>query len=549
MLEFFRKASTSWFFRGFFLVLAIAFGFLWGIGDVVTRFTGSGHQTVISIGSKKVTARDFEYAVAREVEMIQMQTGKKIDRRQAAAMGVDEMVLQQLVNNNLFELEAKRLGLVVSDEMIRRRIQGEKIFQDQAGNFNKDRFIMIINRLGYNEKDYVEHTRKEMLREELIKALASGLAVPDVMALPLYTFQSEKRDISVVSIKSSTSLVKNEPTEEDLRKFFNDNKEQFKASELRSLRALVFDKDRLLSKVPVDDQKLQEEFDSRQEDFKGKTLDNVRDELKKSIQQQQVNEYIFKLSNEVEDAMAGGQPLESVAKNYDLDVVMFSKVDAKGMTESLEDVNQSKTTELSDLQKAILKQAFLQEISVPGDLVDVGNGRFFVVEVTDVIPAQYRSFESIKDKLTPYWKRAQAVLEARKIAAAIKEGVAKGESFESLVRKNNLTFSPLQISRSGVSETSKIKISKKLIAQAYTGRPGDIFFDVVEGEEYPDYLLVRLNNIEAIPVKERTDEVNKLAVHIRNGLIEDTLALYLAGAEKRYPVDMNKRYFDSAYKS
>lgn len=549
MLEFFRNASTSWFFRGFFLILAIAFGFLWGIGDVVTKFTGGGHQTVISIGSRKVTAREFEYAVAREVEMIQMQTGKKIDRRQAAAMGIDEMVLQHLVNNNLFELEAARLGLVVTDTMVRSRIKGEKIFKDQEGNFNKDRFIMIVNRLGYNEKDYVEHVRKEMLREELIKALASGLAIPDVIALPLYTFQNEKRDLTVSLIKSSPSLVKKEPTEDDLRKFFNEHKEEFKASELRSLRALVFNRDRLQKKIPVDEQKLLEEFESRQDDFKGKSFDDVKDELKKSLQQQMANEYIYKLSNEVEDAMAGGQPLESVAQNYDLDVVIFNKVDAKGMTEDLENVNQAQTPELSDLQKAILKQAFLQEANVPGDLIDVGNGRFFAVEVSDVIPAQYRSFESIKDKITPYWKRAEGVLEARKIAASIKEGVAKGEHFETLVRKNNLTMSPLRISRSGVSETSKIKISKQLIAQAYERNPGDVFFGAVEGEEYPDYLLIRLNRIDSVPVTERTEDVDKLAIHIRNGLIEDTLALYLAGAEKRYPVDMNKRYFDAVHKS
>lgn len=530
-------------------MLAIAFGFLWGIGDVISHFAGTGNQTVLTVGSRKVTARDFETAVAREAEMIQLQTGKKIDRKQAAAMGIDEMVLQHLVNDNLFELEGERLGLVVTDAMVRSRIQSEKMFQNDEGVFVKERFTTIINRMGYEEKDYVEKLRREMLREEMIKALAIGMHVPDVMALPLYSFQNEKRNLLVAVIKSSPERVVAQPTEEELRSFFNDHKEEFKASEQRSMRALVFDRDRLLKNVPIEEQKLIQEFETRQDEFKGRSFDEVKAELKSTLQQQMVNDYIYKLSTEVEDALAGGQVFETVAKTYNLDVVIFNKVDHSGLTDTLKDVNKDTPSALSDLQKAILKQGFSQEINMPGDLIDLGNGHFFVVEVTDVIPSQYRSFDSIKDKLMPFWTRYQAVVEARKLAASIKSAVHKGELFESVLRKNGLSQSPLKISRSGPSETSKLKISKKLIGQFYEGGLGDVFFGPLEDQEFPDYIVGRINKIDGETVSTRSDEVEKFSVHLRNGLIEDMLALYLAGAEKRYPVDLNKRYFDSVTKS
>ena len=546
MLEFFRNASSSWVFRGFFLLLAIAFGFLWGIGDVVTKFSGAGNQTVLTVGSRKVTARDFEVAVLREAEMIQMQTGKKIDRRQAAAMGIDEMVLQNFVNNNIFELEAERLGLVVTDEMVRTRIQNEKIFKGDSDQFNKDRFSVIINRLGYTEREYVERVRHEMLREELIKALAIGLSVPDVMALPLYTFQNEKRELSISVIKASTDLVKNTPTEDDLRKFFNDHKEEFKAAELRSMRAIVFDRERLWKTVPVDEQKLTEEYENRQDEFQGKSFDAIKDDLKRSIQKQLVNDHIYKLSTEVEDALAGGQSIENVAKIYNLDIVIFEKVDINGSTDNLDEKNQPN---LNALQKSILNQGFNQEINAPGDLIDSGSGHFFVVEVTDVVASQYRSFESVREKLVPFWKREEAVREARKIASSIKEAVQKGAHFEAAIRPYQLSLSPLRVTRAGPSETSKIKISKKLLAQAYESALGDVFYGPVEGSDFPDYIVARVNKIVADPIQSRTEDVEKFAVHLRNGLIEDALALYLAGAEKRYAVDMNKRYFDSAPQS
>ncbi|MBX9697015.1 MAG: SurA N-terminal domain-containing protein [Alphaproteobacteria bacterium] len=549
MLEFFRNASKSWIFRGFFLMLAIAFGFLWGIGDVISHFGGPGNQTVLTVGSRKVTARDFEVAVAREAEMIQLQTGKKIDRKQASIMGIDEMVLQHLVNDNLFELEGERLGLVVTDAMVKNRIQSEKMFQDDSGNFVKERFTTIINRMGYEEKGYVEKLRNEMLREEIIKALAIGMHVPDVMALPLYNFQNEKRNLLVAVIKSSPDRVVARPTEEELRTFFNDHKEDFKASEQRSMRALVFDRDRLLKSVPVEDQKLLQEFEARQDEFKGRSFDEVKAELKGAVQQQAVNDYIYKISTEVEDALAGGQALETVAKTYNLDVVIFNKVDQSGMTDTLKDVNKDVTPTLSDLQKAILKQGFLQEMNMPGDLIDVGSGHFFVVEVTDVIPSQYRSFDSVKDKLAPFWTRYQAVVEARALAVSIKSAVQKGELFESVIRKNGLSMSPLKISRSGPSETSKLKISKKLIGQFYEGGLGDVFFGPLEDQEFPDYIVARINKIDRENISTRNEEVEKFSVHLRNGMIEDMLALYLAGAEKRYPVDLNKRYFDSSTKS
>jgi peptidyl-prolyl cis-trans isomerase D len=541
MLEYFRKASSSWLFRGFFLVLAIAFGFLWGIGDFIYKMGGGGGQTVITVGPVKVTAREFEIDVYRQMELLQNQTGQKIDREQAHQIGIDAQVLNRLVNSTILELEGKRLGIIASDNQVRKTIFNEKFFQNSKGAFDKDKFHAIISKLGFTEQTYIDQLRKDILRAEIVKAIALGVEAPEFYASILYRWQSEIRQISAVMIQSHPSLVKETPNEETLRNFYVDNKELFKTPELRTIRALVIDPTKVMKEIEISDDKALEEFNAQQSEYEGKAFDKVKDQIKTLLKKQQASERIYKLSTEIEDAYSGGEKLEEITKRYGFAISTLFKLDMNGKPDPFS-ANAS-TPSLSLLDQSILKQSFTQELGTLGDMVEAEDGKFFMAVVDEIIPSQQKPFAEIKDQAIPYWKKRQAVNEAKKLASTIAKDVEKSGDINAISSRYNLKTISAKVSRRGPVAPSTLKLPESLLERIYSVTKGKAVFGAISENGETNYLVAVVSNIQQPQVDEKSKDVEKFNTFLSTALIEDILEEYVFSLRKRYPVEINKRYF------
>jgi peptidyl-prolyl cis-trans isomerase D len=541
MLEYFRKASSSWLFRGFFLVLAIAFGFLWGIGDFIYKMGGGGGQTVITVGSVKITARDFEIDVYRQMELLQSQTGQKIDREQARQIGIDAQVLNRLVNSTILELEGKRLGIIASDDQVRKTIFNEKFFQNSNGTFDKDKFHAIISKLGFTEQTYIDQLRKDILRAEIVKAIALGVEAPEFYANVLYRWQGEVRQISTLLIQSHPSLVKETPNEETLRNFYVDNKELFKTPELRTARALIIDPVKIMQEIQISDDKALEEFHAQQSEYEGKSFDKVKEKIKTLLRKQQASERIYKLSTEIEDAYSGGEKLEEIAKRYSFTVVTLSKLDMGGKSDPFSTTVTAPA--LSLLEQSILKQAFTQEQGTLGDMAETEDGKFFMAIVDEIIPSQQKPFTDVKDQAIPYWKKHQAINEAKKLASTIAKDIGKSGDINAIASRYNLKIVNAKVSRRGPVAPSTLKLSESLLERIYSVTKGKAIFGAISDDGETNYLVAVVSTIQQPQVNEKSKDLEKFNTFLSTALIEDILEEYVFSLRKRYPVEINKRYF------
>ena len=69
MIKFIRKYSNSTISKVLLGLLALTFVFLWGIGDVIGRFTNKNY--IIKVGSEKVDAEKFNTQFAINNTLIQ----------------------------------------------------------------------------------------------------------------------------------------------------------------------------------------------------------------------------------------------------------------------------------------------------------------------------------------------------------------------------------------------------------------------------------------------------------------------------------------------
>ena len=167
MLRGLRKASSNWLGK---MVMAAVVGFLvisfaiWGIGDI---FRGFGRSTVAKVGGTEITVEQFRVLYNERLQQIARQLGRPITMDQARAMGLDRLVLGQLISEILLDERARKLGLSVSDAEISRRITTDPAFLGPNGQFDRLRFEQMIRSAGYTEARFVAEQRRVMLRNQL----------------------------------------------------------------------------------------------------------------------------------------------------------------------------------------------------------------------------------------------------------------------------------------------------------------------------------------------------------------------------------------------
>ena len=264
MLEAIRKRSAS-------LVVKILFGLLilsfaaWGIGDIFRGRAGS--QVIASVGDADITPEQFNLEYQREMRRLQTRLGTAFDAEQARAMGIPRMVLSNLVESTLSELAANELGISISDGLVRSEIQGNKVFHNTLGRFDRNLFNDILQTNGYSEDQFATLIRGDLVRSQLLETVATGAAVPRTMVETLYRFRQQERIAGTVFVPDEAMKGIGEPDDGTLAKFHQDNAKQFTAPEYRALTAVVLEVDELAKEISVADEKVREAFDQRADQF------------------------------------------------------------------------------------------------------------------------------------------------------------------------------------------------------------------------------------------------------------------------------------------
>src|SRR5262249_19643571 len=133
MLRGLRKASSNWLGQ---VVMACVVGFLiisfaiWGIGDI---FRGFGRSTVAKIGRPESPVWQFRVRYNDKLQQYARQLGRPISTDQARAMGLDRLVIAQLVADIVLDERVRALGLNLSDAEVAKQITTDPAFQGPNG--------------------------------------------------------------------------------------------------------------------------------------------------------------------------------------------------------------------------------------------------------------------------------------------------------------------------------------------------------------------------------------------------------------------------------
>jgi peptidyl-prolyl cis-trans isomerase D len=218
-------------------------------------------ETVAKVGSATISIAD----VARIRENYAQMFGNRIN---LAQLGGNKRFLDGLISKLVISQEAARLGLSASDGELAERIR--KQFSDASGNFvGFDRYKESVTaRYGDIEK-FENDIRDDIAQEKLRAFVTASVNVSDAEVEEEYKRRNTTFDVSYVAVTTDKLAAKIQPTDEELKSYYESHKTDYRYLEpQRKVKYLFIDTEKVGSKLQIPEADLKAEYDNLDPKFK-----------------------------------------------------------------------------------------------------------------------------------------------------------------------------------------------------------------------------------------------------------------------------------------
>ncbi|MEQ8193039.1 MAG: SurA N-terminal domain-containing protein [Rhodospirillales bacterium] len=618
----------------YFFVVLLILGFIaWGVSDVLP--TGGGNpQVAAKVGDVKISSDAVNQRYRDELNRLRSLLGNAIDAERAKALGLGRSILDGMVNDTLYNLGARDLGLTVTDEQIRRNIQNDQSFKNPVGVFDREQFQRILQANGFTESTYINELRRDMARDQLLGSLQAAAVVPKTLTDRIYGFREEQRLANFVRIEDSAFSDVDDPSDDVLENYYKDNANRFTAPEYRSISLATIHVDDIAKEVAVADDAIREFYTIHQDEYavperraikqilfadekkardaytvlqtgrdfdtvakeianmdkaatdlgtvtkrslsrdlspaaaeavfaleKGKVskpvksllgwhvvmvtgieqgskkeLDDVRDQIRKTLAREKALDSMFKLANKLEDTLAGGANLEEAASQLNLTLRKIPAVDRSGRDRN------------GELIKTLPKEGdFLETVFSLGQgqesqLRESGTDSYFIVRVDKVTPPALKPLADIRDEAVKDWKNEQRRTLARKKAQAILDQLKDAKLIGKVAEDNGLELH-LTGAFTRTGQGMKDRLPPDLIEKLFTGLPGDAYMS----RDRTGFVVAVLKDIKPVDPAAGAEERKAVSADLERAIGNDILVQLSKALRNTHSVTINKNAIDTLY--
>ena len=423
MLRGIRKASENWLGRGLMAavmaVLAGSFA-IWGINDI---FRGFGRTTLAKIGDAEIPIESFKQNYQDRLQQIGRELGRPLPADRANALGLDRQVLGEMIAQAGLDQRVRQMGLGLSDADIARRITSDPKLQAVNGQFDRAKFELSLRSIGYTEQRFVAEQRRETLRRQILDSLAADLSTPKAWLDALNQFENQQRNIDYIALGRAQAGAIPQPTEEELKKYFDERKILFRAPEYRNIAIVTVTPEELAKWMEVSDEDIKQAYDQRRASVT-------------TPERRHVEQIVFPT---LADAQAAADRIKNGAQ--------FSEIASdRGLKEG--DIDLGTIAKSRIVDPAVADAAFgLKEGEVSAPL----QTRFgaVLVKVLQILPETTQSLAEATPQLRKDIALERAKTQVQTLHDKIEDDRAGGSSVEDAAAKLKLPLTTYEVDRSG----------------------------------------------------------------------------------------------------
>lgn len=154
-------------------------------------------------------------------------------------------VLQRYATSMLYATAAEDLNIKISDETIYKIISGLPQLQNEQGYFDANAFSEAVTSYFGSEEAFIQTIKNSILQDSFLSSFVTLLKGNNYVSYLDFLAIAQKRNVSYITLSNKDiKIAKNEkPTDEELTKIRDDNKDFFTTPENRTGEVLVIKKE------------------------------------------------------------------------------------------------------------------------------------------------------------------------------------------------------------------------------------------------------------------------------------------------------------------
>lgn len=573
MISSFRKLSKSWVAPIIVGLIAISFVI---VGT--TDFLGGGSRNgpVLKAGSREVSQIDYRRIVDQRIEAFREQSGQSVTMQDLVAQGGHLQILEGVAETEGFLAWAWRAGLRPGAELIAAQIREFPVFFNQVtGQFDPQQYAQALAQQNVTEADFEAEIRDQLAANHYGAAIYAGLRLPRIYGAVLAGQSLHTRDGSWFVVTPAMAGQAEPPTDEQLNAYLNENAEQLRRPEFRSISLVVFSPASEADLPPLTDEQVQERFEFRRESLSRAetrtftTLTAPDEETAVAIARAlrggqspaaaaaangvQPVEYENRARSAVTDpAIAAaafgaeeGAVVGPVRSGLGRTVIVVESV-TEGQAATLASSREAIVQELREeamrgqtydaveryeqarqdgasLAEAVeaagarvidlppftedgrlpngqplnapaqvLRSAYAQDEGGESDVIDAGQGQYFVVRVNEVTPAAMPSLDDVREPLAQNWLQRENTRRLAALADELAGRVRGGESIAEVAASVNATL----VTRTGVqqNEETQAQVGQGVMRGLFSQGVEQVFSGQQDGQSF---VIGRVDRIRA----------------------------------------------------
>jgi peptidyl-prolyl cis-trans isomerase D len=383
-------------------------------------------ETIARVDGQDITANEFRRTYQAQLQAYRSAYGGQMNEQLLKQLGVEQQILQQMVDERAALAEARRVGIVVSDSEVRQRILSIPAFQENGAFIGEQRYqqLLRMQRPPMTAADFEDNVRRQLTIQKLRSSLTDWLSVADKDLEQEYRRRNDKVKLAVVSFTADSFRAHVTASDADIAAYFDGHKDEFKIPEKRKIRYLLIDVEAMRAKVVVPPADVERTYNNNVEQYS--TPEQVRaSHILLKTDGKDDAAVKAKAEEILKQARAGADFAELARKNSEDEASQKNggDLDYFGRGRMVAEFDQV---------------AFALEPGKISDLVKTQYG-YHIIKVVDKKAATTRPLQDVRQQIQDQLAYERAQAQASDLAQALEKEVTKPADFDRVAKDRGLT--------------------------------------------------------------------------------------------------------------
>ena len=479
------------------------------------------NDMVARVEGRTITVQEFRRAYLMQLQVYRAAYGGNVSEQMLKQLGLDQQILQQMVDEQAALAEAADRGIEVTDAEVARHIVTMPAFQENGQFVGQARYtgLLRMQRPPMSPEEFEDSLRRSLVIDKLRTALTDWVTVSDEEVEQEFRRRNEKVKLQVAYFPVDSFRAGATATDAELAAWFDAHKEQYRIGERRKVRYLLIDVEALRAQNQPTPREIEKAYN-----------DSI--DLYSTPEQVRASHILFKTEGKDEAVVraTAEKVLQEVKAGGD-----FAEL-AKKYSEDEQSAKQGGDLDYFARGKMVPEfdqAAFSLEPGQVSDLVKTQFG-FHIIKVTDKKPASTRTLDEVRPQIVDQLSFEKASARAADLAASLEKEIQSPADLDRVATANGLKVQEsghftrdepiLGLGPSPQAAAAAFDLNQGQVSGAVRVSRGYAFFTVTDKQ------APRLPKLEEVRERVREDVIKEKAKELARQKAE-AVAASLKGAE------------------